>query len=105
MKAVTFGDWKIGGLSAEDWFERGVACERTDQLSDAVQAYRLATEIRPDFVEAWFNLGNLLRDAGALEQAEQAFRTAVRHRPRLAAGASAPRPGGPPATHSRLRPT
>jgi tetratricopeptide (TPR) repeat protein len=86
MSTVVLGDGSRSGRSAEEWFDRGVAFERSDQLVDAVQAYQAAVGARSDFPEAWFNLGNLLRDAGLLDDAERAFRTALRHRPRLAEG-------------------
>lgn len=85
MTTLAFGERGIGGRSAEQWFEHGVACEKAERLADAAEAYRFAVDIRPHFAEAWFNLGNLLRDAGLLDGAENAFRAAVRHAPHLAA--------------------
>lgn len=71
-------------VSAEVWFERGVAHEKASCPQEALAAYRKALAARKDFAEAWFNLGTILWECGVFEDAGDAYAEAVRYRPRLA---------------------
>jgi predicted Zn-dependent protease len=64
-------------LSAQDWFERGIAAER-DSPEEALQAYRQAIEADSTHLDARINLGRLLHEAGRLKEAEQVYRQAIR---------------------------
>ena len=63
--------------SAEDWFEKGAALERTDSEA-AIHAYERAVAANPALLDAHINLGWLLHEAGRLAQAERAYRDAIK---------------------------
>ena len=50
----------------------------------AVEAFRRALALRPDFAEAYTNLGNVLQGKEAFEEALEAYRQAISLRPDLA---------------------
>ena len=57
-------------------------------LDEAIDEFRLATELRTDFAEAFNNLGNALKTRGDLDGAIGAYRAAVMLRPEVATGHS-----------------
>jgi tetratricopeptide (TPR) repeat protein len=61
------------GLSASEWFEKGVALESRD-TEGAIEAYRNAVAADPAFVDAHINLGCLLHKSGRLKDAERVYR-------------------------------
>jgi tetratricopeptide (TPR) repeat protein len=65
-------------------FELGVLLSETERNEEAIQEFRLATQLRPRFPEALNNLGRLLRAAGELTEAERCYRSAVAHKPDFA---------------------
>lgn len=70
-------------LTAEDWFHIGSMCEDEERFGEAVEAYRCAIRLRPDYAEAFFNLGNVLREQGDTANAEDAYTAAVACDPHL----------------------
>jgi len=64
------------GLTAPDWFDRGIELEETDAAA-ALQAYGEAIAADPKLVDAHVNRGWLLHEAGRLEEAERAYRAAI----------------------------
>lgn len=68
--------------SSEEWFEVGLALENDpESLPAAVEAYRQALALVPEWTEAWLNLGAVLYQMDDLEQATKAFRYALRIEP------------------------
>ncbi len=63
--------------SATEHYERGLACEASDDLEGATAAYRRAIASRPDFADALNNLGRLLHDQDKLGEAESLYRLAL----------------------------
>jgi DNA-binding transcriptional MerR regulator len=63
-------------MSAEAWFERGVAFEASDPGA-ALRAYEQALEIDSTLAEAQINLGRLLHERGRLAKAERVYRAAL----------------------------
>jgi len=63
--------------SASEWFERGLALERTD-AGAAVDAYERAVVANPTFLDAHINLGRLLHESKRYASAERAYREAIR---------------------------
>ncbi|CAD7968172.1 unnamed protein product [Amoebophrya sp. A25] len=51
-------------VEPEAWNNLGWAYERLDRLNDAVEAYIMATRIRPMVANYWFNLGTCLLKVG-----------------------------------------
>jgi len=62
----------------------GMAFEETGNMSAALEHYRRAVAMRPDFPEALYNLGNSLRQVGDLGQSAASLRRALELRPNYA---------------------
>lgn len=70
------GPEPVGGLTADDWFERAVALEEVDPEA-AVKAYERALDLRRDAGEIWINLGRLHAESGRSTEAARCFREAL----------------------------
>jgi tetratricopeptide (TPR) repeat protein len=69
---------KMHSRTAEEWFELAVGCEgNAEELGEAVEAYRRAIELAPEWLEPRINLGVALYKLYRLEEAEECFRVAV----------------------------
>jgi tetratricopeptide (TPR) repeat protein len=72
----------------DNWFEaecfNAVALIKssTEQIDEAIQAYKQAIELAPDQMFVWNNLGNLCAKAGRNDEAMIAFRKALEGNPR-----------------------
>ena len=64
-------------LFAEAFYNLGNDLQELGQLERAVENYRRALEIYPDYAEAHSNLGNVLRDLGQLGEAVACYRRAL----------------------------
>ena len=51
------------------------------QLQDALENYRHAVRLKPDFIDGYINLAAALVAAGDMEQAVQAYVTALQYNP------------------------
>jgi tetratricopeptide (TPR) repeat protein len=67
---------------AERAFAQGVQAQEARRLPEAVQAYRLATQLDPTFFEAHYNLGLASTQAGHLAAALTAYENALAVQPR-----------------------
>jgi predicted O-linked N-acetylglucosamine transferase (SPINDLY family) len=67
-------------LAPEYRVNLGVVLEALNQPSEAIESYRLALEIRPDFPDAQINLGNALSRLEHWPEAIAAYRAALAHR-------------------------
>ena len=65
-----------------------LAARNTSQLAEAIERFRPALKIRPDYADAYFNLGNALFQQGKLAEASDHFRQALRLKPDHAAAQS-----------------
>lgn len=54
---------------AEAWRLLGLSQGKQNRFDDAVESYRRAVALRPDFFDAWFNLANAVRSTGNLAEA------------------------------------
>jgi len=61
---------------ATEWFERGLALERTEPDA-AIDAYERAIAADPAFLDAYINLGRLLHETRRFAAAERAYREAI----------------------------
>ena len=52
-----------------------------DQIDDAIENFKKAVKVKPDFAEGYFNLGNCLRIKGEMHQALDAYKKALSVRP------------------------
>ncbi|MBR1217371.1 tetratricopeptide repeat protein [Bradyrhizobium sp. U87765 SZCCT0131] len=67
-------------------FNLAVALTGQHRLAEAMEAYRTAVDLAPEFVEARLNLGNLLMDQELFGEAIDVYRGAVAARPGFADG-------------------
>ncbi len=68
----------LASRSAEEWFEIGLRCDaRPETFEQAVDAYRRAIQLAPDWVDAYINLGAVLFQLARLEEAALTFRAAL----------------------------
>jgi tetratricopeptide (TPR) repeat protein len=62
-------------------FQNGVSLAQADKLEEALDAFRKAVELKPDFAEAHINLGLLLYRQGKADEAEKALLKALELKP------------------------
>lgn len=53
----------------------------TGQLQEALDNYKYAVSLKPDFIDGYINLAAALVSAGDMEQAVQAYVTALQYNP------------------------
>jgi tetratricopeptide (TPR) repeat protein len=70
--------------SAEKWFQRGLECEQTGAVADAIKAYESAVELDPTSAGAWLNLGTIFFNARQFSKAESHYRKALEADPKYA---------------------
>ena len=70
--------------SAEKWFQRGLECEQTGAVSEAIKAYESAVGLDPTSAGAWLNLGTIFFNARQFSKAESHYRKALEADPKYA---------------------
>lgn len=65
------------------WFNLGKIHQESNRHGEALDDYRRALALHPNYADVYYNLGNLLRDTGKPQEAIEAYRTALRLRPNL----------------------
>ena len=70
--------------SAEKWFQRGLECEQTGAIQDAIKAYESAVGLDPTSAGAWLNLGTIFFNARQFSKAESHYRRALETDPKYA---------------------
>jgi tetratricopeptide (TPR) repeat protein len=70
--------------SAEKWFQRGLECEQTGAVHDAIKAYESAVSLDPTSAGAWLNLGTIFFNARQFSKAETHYRKALEADPKYA---------------------
>lgn len=68
----------------QHWFRLGKERARSGALEDALDAYRKAVHLKPDYAEAWSNLGGVLGALGLPDEEIEAYRRGVAANPGLA---------------------
>lgn len=63
--------------SAEQWFQRGLAFERSGSLKEAIQAYETAVQLDPKSAGAWVNLGTICFHQRQFTRAEAHYQKAL----------------------------
>jgi tetratricopeptide (TPR) repeat protein len=51
------------------------------EAADAIQAYKRAIRLKPDYAEAYYNLGNVYQELGRLTEAAAQYESAIRFKP------------------------
>lgn len=72
---------KQNPLLAEAYSNLGNVYKEKSQLQEALDNYRHAVRLKPDFIDGYINLAAALVAAGDLEQAVQAYVTALQYNP------------------------
>lgn len=72
---------KHNPLLAEAYSNLGNVYKERGQLQDALDNYRHAVRLKPDFIDGYINLAAALVAAGDMEQAVQAYVTALQYNP------------------------
>ena len=68
----------MSGKTSEQWFDAAIECEATvELLPQAVENYRHALELAPNWIEAHINMGVVLYQMGQANEACDAFQSAV----------------------------
>jgi tetratricopeptide (TPR) repeat protein len=62
-------------------YNKGLQAKAANRFPDAVNDFRRAVDIRPNFPEAWNELGFALRQTGQYTEALRAYEQALRQRP------------------------
>ncbi len=68
-------------MLAEAYSNLGNVYKERGQLQEALDNYRHAVRLKPDFIDGYINLAAALVAAGDLEQAVQAYVTALQYNP------------------------
>lgn len=68
----------LTGPTAEEFFRKALDCEmQSDLLPQAIDSYRQALELAPEWIDAHINLGVALYQMGRVEEARAEFAAAV----------------------------
>lgn len=68
-------------MLAEAYSNLGNVYKERGQLKEALENYRHAVQLKPDFIDGYINLAAALVAAGDMEQAVQAYVTALQYNP------------------------
>ncbi len=68
-------------VTAEDYFSRGCAFDKSNMYREAIEAYEQSLRIKPDFIEAYVNLGVDYYRFGKYEAAIDMYKRAVQIKP------------------------
>ena len=70
--------------NAEAWYSLGIAYGKLNRYNDAIEAYRQALRINPEYADAWYNLGVAYGNLNRYNDAIEAYRQALRINPEYA---------------------
>ena len=51
-----------------------MSLQEQGKLDEAIEAYKMALAIKPDYAEAYNNMGNALKDQGKLDEAIASYK-------------------------------
>ena len=63
---------------------QGVAHAGLRQFDSAINSFKKATHLKPDYADAYFNIGKALKDKGDLDASIESFKQAIRFKPNYA---------------------
>ena len=70
--------------SSERWFQRGLECEQSGAVQDAIKAYESAVALDPGSAGAWLNLGTIFFNTRQFARAESYYKRALEADPEYA---------------------
>jgi tetratricopeptide (TPR) repeat protein len=70
--------------TADYWFQKGYSFYEAEKYKEAIEAYRQAIRIKPDYAEAHYNLGCAYDNLGMHKEAIEAYKQAIRIKPNFA---------------------
>ena len=75
---TTGGDSQGGaGGDARSFFDRGMDAHKNDRDDEAVEDFKQAVQIDPDFAEAYYRLGIVLHITGQTDESKKSFEQAA----------------------------
>lgn len=77
---------KLDGKNAQAYRAQGKALEKLRTLDKAEEAYKMATTVKPDYVEAYFELGYLQLSRKKYEEGQKSFQKVIQINPNFQAG-------------------
>jgi len=80
MKKIGISTGEMPGLQPAQLNEQAKAMESKGRLQDAINLYKKAVELKPDFSEAWFNLGNVYGKTNQFSEAMNCLNNAIRYK-------------------------
>ena len=66
-------------MLAEAFSNLGNVCKECGQIREALQNYKYAVRLKPDFIDGYINLAAALVASGDMEQAVNAYVTALQY--------------------------
>lgn len=75
-------------MLAEAYSNLGNVYKERHQMQEALENYRHAVRLKPDFIDGYINLAAALDTAGEVEQAVQSYISALHYNPVCNAGKS-----------------
>lgn len=76
-------EWRLLSEPARECFARGTELHSQGNLGEALEQYREAVRLNPQFADAFVSMGLALKDQGKLDEAIQQYRRAVRIQPNI----------------------
>jgi tetratricopeptide (TPR) repeat protein len=67
--------------SAEHYYKDGLSRYESGQYQQAIEAYKTAVRLKPDYPDASYNLGMAYSSLGQFKEAIEAYKTAIRIKP------------------------
>ena len=71
-------------MTAEEWFNKGVALTKESRFKEALLAFEQAIKINPKNANAWYNKGIVLAELDMHEEELQAYEMAIKINPQFA---------------------
>lgn len=67
--------------NAETFFHRGLISQESKRYRSAIEAYKMAIKIKPDYLDAYVNLGQVYYKLGRYSEAADSYKKAVKIKP------------------------
>jgi protein O-GlcNAc transferase len=81
LALLSLNECKLTSLSTHIHSNLGNVYKERGQLQEALENYRHAVRLKPDFIDGYINLAAALVAARDMEQAVQAYVTALQYNP------------------------